>query len=153
MNSYEEKQIFKWRWRIFIPIAIFSLLPTLLLGEVRESLVALLIIGVVLLLTGLLLLAMKQIVRIDANGVSYKQSPFHRKFQHILWTDIQDWKVTKINAFSDFGGWGIRLTPKKKGYIMEGDYGLELKTSAKKLIVVSIKDKIMVEKTMKQYFK
>lgn len=153
MNFYEEKQIFKWRWRIFIPIAIFSLLPTLLLGEIRESLSALIIIGIVLLLTGILLLTMKQVIRVDANGVNYKQSPFHRKFQHISWGDIQDWKVTKMNAFSDFGGWGIRITPKKKGYIMEGAYGLELKTSAKKLIVVSIKDKIMVEKTINQYFK
>lgn len=138
---------------IFLPIAIFSLLPTLLIGEVQESILALTIVGGVLLLTGFLLLAMKQVIRIDADGVHYKQSPFHRKFQHLSWTDIQDWKVTKMNAFGDFGGWGIRITPKKKGYIMEGDYGLELKTSAKKLIVVSIKDKIAVEKGMNQYFK
>ena len=153
MNSYEEKQVFKWRWGMFIFVAISSLLPTLLIGEIRENQLALLIIGIVLLLTGLLLWAMKQIVRIDTNGVSYKQSPFHRKFQYIPWGDIKDWKVTKMNAFSDFGGWGIRMTGKKKGYIIEGEHGLELTTSAKKLIVLSIKDKIAVEKVMNQYFK
>ena len=83
---------------------------------------------------------MKQIIRIDKDGVSYKQSPFHRKFQHLPWGDIQDWKVTKMNAFSDFGGWGIRITSKKKGYIMEGEYGLELKTSANKLITNQIRE-------------
>ncbi len=153
MNFYEEKQIFKWRWMIFLPVAIFALLPTLLVGEVQESKLALIIVGIVLLLTGFLLLAMKQTIQIDADGIHYKQSPFHWKFHHFSWADIQDWKVTKINPLSEFGGWGIRITLKKKGYIMEGEYGLELKTAAKKLTVFSMKDKIATEKVMNQYFK
>ena len=150
MNTYEEKQVFKLRW-IFFPIALFSLLPVLLVADGKEGKVALLITGVVLLLTGWLLLSMKQVIRINEHGVSYKQGPFHRKFHQISWGDIQSWKVTKISPFGDFGGWGIRLTGKKKGYIIEGAYGLELVIKPKKIIVFSVKDKIGVEKAINQY--
>ncbi len=150
MNTYEEKQVFKLRW-IFFPIAIFSLIPVLLVADGKEGMIALMITGVVLLLSGWLLLSMKQVIRIDANGLSYKQGPFHRRFHQIPWSDIQDWKVVKMNPFSDFGGWGIRLTGKKKGYIIEGEYGLELQTSAKRIIVFSVKDKIGIEKAINQY--
>jgi len=152
METYEEKQVFKLWWT-FIPIAIFSLLPILLFAEEKESMPALIIAGIVLLVVGWLLLSMKQVIRINPNGVYYKQSPFHRKFQIIPWATIQDWKVIKINAFSDFGGWGIRITRKKKGYIMEGEYGLELQTAAKKLTVLSVKNKEAVEKVVLQHFK
>ena len=150
MTTYEEKQVFKLRW-IFFPIAFFSLLPVLLVADGKEGRVALLITGVVLLLTGWLLLSMKQVIRIDEHGVSYKQGPFHRKFHQITWGDIQNWEVTKISPFSDFGGWGIRLTGKKKGYIIDGAYGLELQTNAKKIIVLSIKDKIATENAINQH--
>lgn len=150
MNTYEEKQVFKLRW-IFFPIAIFSLIPVVLVADGKEGKIALMITGVVLLLTGWLLLSMKQMIRIDAEGVSYKQSPFHRKFHQIPWSDIQNWQVTKISPFRDFGGWGIRLTGKKKGYIIEGEYGLELQTSVKKIIVLSIKDKIATENAINQH--
>lgn len=150
MTTYEEKQVFKLRW-IFFPIALFSLLPVLLVTEGKEGRIALLITGIVLLLTGWLLLAMKQIVRFHPKGISYKQGPFHRKFHLIPHSEIRNWEIKKLNAFSEYGGWGIRLTTKKKGYIIEGDYSLELQTNAKKLIVFSIKDKIATEKAMLQY--
>lgn len=150
MNIYEEKQVFKLRW-IFFPIAIFSLLPVLLVADGKEGRIALLITGIVLLLTGWLLLSMKQVIRVNEQGISYKQGPFHRRFHQISWGDIQNWKVTKISPFSDFGGWGIRLTGKKKGYIIEGEHGLELQTNAKKIIVFSVKDKIGMENAINQY--
>lgn len=150
MNNYQETQIFQYRWAIFSFVAITALLPTLLMGAGEGRTNALLIILGILLLVGILLSSMKQVILIDSNGVSYKQSPFHRKFQVIPWADIQDWKVTKINALGDFGGWGIRITSKKKGYIMEGEYGLELQTGAKKLTVLSVKNKIAVTDAMKK---
>jgi len=36
-------------------------------------------------------------------------------------------------------------------FFIEGEYGLELKTSAKKIIVFSVKDKIGMEKAISQY--
>lgn len=69
----------------------------------------------------------------------------------IPWTDIQDCKVIKINAFSDFGGWSIRVTGKKEGDIMEGACGLSLKTKAKKLTFVSIIDNIAIKKVINQH--
>ena len=148
--AYEEKQVFQLNW-IFIPIAIFTIVPTLLLSKGPGMLIALLICGVTTLLVGFLLFSMRQTIRIDEQGVHYQQKPFHRKFYTIPWTDIQNWKVVKINAFGDFGGWGIRKTMKKNGYIIEGEFGLELKTSAKRLTVLSVKNKVATEQSMEAF--
>ena len=142
MNTYEERQIFKLRW-IFIPISLFTILPVLLLsnGSSREGLLALSISVGVLLLSGLLLFSMKQTIRIDEKGVHYQQRPFHRSFRSVPWSEIKEWKVEKISPLGDFGGWGIRINRKKMGYIIDGNYGLGLKTAAKKHTVLSIVNK------------
>lgn len=149
MGPYEEKQQFNGIW-VFMMIALFTL-PTLLITDREEFPIVLLVVGGTLLLTGLLLFFLKQTIRIDKEGVHFKQTPIHRTYRTIKWADIQSWKVNKISALSDFGGWGYRLTSKKTGYIIAGDYGLELKTDAKRLTVLSIKNKEEVEQAMEKY--
>lgn len=149
MMPYEEKQQFNGIW-VFILIALFTL-PTLFFTGAEEMPIVLLVIGGTLLLTGLLLFFLRQTIRIDKEGVHFKQSPIHRTFRTIKWADIQSWKVYKISPLSDFGGWGYRLTAKRTGYIIAGDYGLELKTDAKRLTVISIKHKAEVEQAMEKF--
>ncbi len=148
IGPYEEKQRFKGLWLI-IPIAIFTL-PTLLLAK-DGGLVTLLIGIGVPLLTGLLLFSLRQTIRIDKEGVHFKQTPIHRTYRTIKWADIQSWQVYKISPLGDFGGWGYRLTSKKTGYIIAGDYGLELKTDAKRLTVLSVKEKEEVQQAMEKF--
>lgn len=150
MENYKEKQSTKLSWLI-VPIAIMTLVPTLAFADSENGMIGVVIAGVTLLLIGGLLLSLGQTVQVDKIGIHFKQTPIHRTFRTVKWTEIKAWKVTKLNALSDFGGWGYRLTPSKVGYIIEGKYGLELKTKAKKLTVLSVKNKEEVERAM-EYF-
>lgn len=153
INMYEEKQKLKWAQPIFWGITLMTLLPILVFYEKQDGWIVWLVVGGTLLFTGGLLFSMKQTVRIDEGGIHFKQTPLLNKFKTMPWTTIQNWELRKINALTDFGGWGIRYTGSKTGYIMEGDYGLELGTGAKKKTVLSIKNRGEVERLMQQYTK
>lgn len=148
---YEEKQTFKWSQPLFWGITLMTLLPLLIFYKKEDGLLALAIVGVVLLLTGLLFFSMKQTIRIDEEGVHFKQRPLINNFKSYPWSTIQNWELLKISPIKDFGGWGIRYTGSKTGYIMEGDFGLELIIGKKKKIVLSVKNRAEVERMMKKY--
>ncbi len=150
---YEEKQTFKWSQALFWGITLMTLLPLLIFYKKEDGLLALTIVGIVLLLTGGLFFSMKQTIRIDEQGVHFKQRPLINNFKIFPWSTIQSWELSKINPIKDFGGWGIRYTGSKTGYIMEGDYGLELTIGTKKKIVLSVKNRVEVERMMKKYSK
>jgi len=116
METYEEKQVFKLWWT-FIPIAIFSLLPILLFAEEKESMPALIIAGIVLLVVGWLLLSMKQVIRINPNGVYYKQSPFHRSLKSMLLV------ILVVGVFV--------LPVRKRGILWKGNMGWSYKQPLK----------------------
>lgn len=152
VNYYEEKQQFKANY-IFLLLIPSMLLPMILLAKEDRWLLGLGIVVGTLVLTGGLFYLMQQTIRIDANGIHFKQLMIHRKYRTIAWTDIKDWKITKMNALGDFGGWGYRVTGKKWGYIIEGDFGLELETDAKKITVLSIKNRVEAERYIASFYK
>ena len=128
-----------------IPITMVSLIPAIAASKGEGLLLILAIVLPILFITGGLLFSMQQTIRIDEKGVHYKQRPFHRTFRTIPWSDIQDWKLNRLDALGEVGGWGIRRTRKKNGYIIEGNYCLELKIDQKKAIVFSIKNSLFVQ--------
>ena len=148
---YEENQTFKWSQQLFWGITLMTFLPLLIFYKKEDGLLALAIVGFVLLLTGGLFFSMKQTIRIDEQGVHLKQRPLINNFKSYPWSTIQNWELLKISPIKDFGGWGIRYTGSKTGYIMEGDYGLELDIGKKKKIVLSVKNRAEVERMMKKY--
>lgn len=79
-------------------------------------------------------------VKVDQAGVHFKYVPFHFSEQLIPWSDIQEIKVTSVNAIGDFGGVGIRyrFTPKKKGFIMNSGPAIEVLKNDGRVIVVTI---------------
>jgi hypothetical protein len=57
-------------------------------------------------------------LRIDQHGVAIRFRPFHIQDKVILPSEIVPWRVRPLNAFWEFGGWGIRWGWKKKwGYV------------------------------------
>lgn len=148
---YEEQQTFKWALPLFLAIALMTALPILFYYEKEDGILALVIVGAVILFTGGLFFSMKQTIQIDEQGVHYKQSPLINSFKTIPWETIQNWEVKEISALKDFGGWGIRYTGSKTGYIMQGDFGLELNTGKKRRIVLSVMNRGEVERAMKKY--
>ncbi|MEM1124655.1 MAG: hypothetical protein AAGJ18_29720 [Bacteroidota bacterium] len=145
MTTYEEKQSLKIMGLI-IPIALFTLaVPIALMLKNGEGWLGLAISIGTLLASALLLYNMRQTIRLDEMGIHYKQTIIHRTFRTIPWTTIKNWQIKKLNALGDYGGWGYRTTGKKKGYIIEGNYCLELDIGKQKLIGLSVKNKVNVE--------
>jgi len=148
---YEEQQTFKWALPLFLGIALMTALPILFYYKKEDGILALVILGGVLLFTGGLFFSMKQTIRIDEQGIHYKQVPLINSFKTIPWEIIQNWELKEISPLKDFGGWGIRYTGSKTGYIMRGDFGLELNTGKKKRIVLSVMNRVEVEQLIRKY--
>jgi hypothetical protein len=60
-----------------------------------------------LLLT--LLLGARLRISIDEEAISYRFLPFHFKWHHIPWREIEAVYVRKYRPIYEFGGWGLRI--------------------------------------------
>lgn len=76
-------------------------------------------IGVPLLFWSLTL-----ITQVRADGVYVRMTPIHRKFQVILFTDLQTYAVHNYHPLREFGGWGIRYDRTGKAYTVSGHRGI-----------------------------
>lgn len=80
-------------------------------------------------------------LRIDEHGVAIRFRPFHLQDKVIRPSEIVSWRVRPLNAFWEFGGWGIRWGWKKKwGYVWDGKHAVELKLRDGRTIVCSVLD-------------
>ncbi|WP_456376325.1 hypothetical protein [Lutibacter sp.] len=104
--------------------------------------------GVILVLLVILLFAnLKLKTRIDENGISYKFYPFHKSYKIISWNTISNSYIRNYDAISEYGGWGIKFSfRKKKGksFTTKGNIGLqiELKNGSKILIGTQKKEEL-----------
>jgi hypothetical protein len=63
---------------------------------------------------------------ITLEGIKVKYFPFHRSFRTYKWEEIAKASVRKYNPFMEFGGRGMRMRRRKRGYMMSGNRCLEL---------------------------
>jgi hypothetical protein len=80
--------------------------------------------------------------KIEISATELKYSLFPLVFNRTTkWDDVKTVELIKLNAFSDFLGWGLRYSMKYGwGYILEGDYGLFITTKSEKKVTFSIKN-------------
>ncbi|CAA0236276.1 hypothetical protein [Tenacibaculum maritimum] len=101
------------------------------------------IIGIIVI--GIILAFTKLTLEISKDKIQYRFSPFPTRT--IKWSEIDTYSIIKLSALSDFLGWGVRYSKKYgKGYIIETDYALFLKTKKGKKITISIQNKELLEK-------
>ncbi|MBM7615756.1 DUF6141 family protein [Alkaliphilus hydrothermalis] len=60
------------------------------------------------------------------DGIYYKFSPMHIKWQRISFEEIEGCEVKKYRPFREYGGYGIRYTLKGKAYNVSGVMGIQL---------------------------
>ena len=83
----------------------------------------------------------KQIVTVTAELVQVKQRGIMPKAKVYRLTDIENVKVRKLDAFGEFGGWGVRYGfGKKWGYVLDGKSAIELQLKNGKKAVISVVD-------------
>ncbi|PUU70167.1 hypothetical protein DBB36_10080 [Flavobacterium sp. WLB] len=79
---------------------------------------------------------------INAELLQYKLTPFHFSYKKIMWKDVEAIKISKIDALSDFLGWGVRYSRKYGwSYIFNSNDIIFLKLKSGKKITFTIKNK------------
>lgn len=73
---------------------------------------------------------------IDDRGIRYRFFPFHLRFRHVGWNELESVEVITYKPIRDYGGWGIRNGKAGKAYNISGDKGLQLVfTNRKRLLI------------------
>lgn len=83
----------------------------------------------------------RQEVVIDDQGVSVQQKGLMLNPKVLPWEDIVSVAFRPVNAFGEFGGWGIRYGNSGRwGYILDGNYAIDLTLRSGKPRVITIVD-------------
>ena len=115
--------------------------------------VVFMLLMVVVLPTGLVrwLNLVRQEVLIDDHGVSVQQKGLMPSAKVFPWDDIVSVTFRPVNAFGEFGGWGIRYGYGSKwGYILDGTHALELTLHSGKPRVITIVDSEGARATLRE---
>lgn len=82
-----------------------------------------------------------QTVTITDDTITVYQRGVHFRPKVIQRSDVERMSIRKLDAFGEFGGWGIRYGFNKKwGYVWGGKHALDLQMKDGKRIVISIVD-------------
>ncbi len=73
---------------------------------------------------------------IDDRGIRYRFFPFHLKFRHIGWDEMESLEVITYKPVREYGGWGIRYGKAGKAYNASGDKGLQLVFKNRKRLLI-----------------
>lgn len=152
MRIFKEQQRFNQLWLILlmlisllVPIAL--IIGTYIKNPDQFTALEFTLIIVTTLLAPCIIFIFKLTTRIDEEGIQYKFFPFHLKFKHIKWNEIDKAYIRKYDALTEYGGWGIKggkFLKKDKGTAVNvsGDIGiqLELKSGKKLLIGTQLKN-------------
>ena len=131
-------------------LIILSATIVIMLQSENNPIVYIPLIGSFFLIVGLYRY-MKLIITINKEGIFYQYRPFHFSAKKIDWTDVKEYQIIEINPMKDFGGFGIKYTANKKGYIINKGPALEIIKANDKTIVVNISDKEDVEKAIANF--
>ncbi len=139
-NIYKERQKFKQKWiSISLNIICFISIVISILIYINTKGTLTLIALVPLISAGVLYFLFKKmelVLIIDDKKINYRFYPIHGKNKEIRKSDIQEIRVDTYDPISDYGGWGIRFGSKGKAYTVSGNYGIKIKLSNNKNILI-----------------
>ena len=96
----------------------------------------------ILLPVTLILSLSKMTVILNTKVFKYKLFPLHLNYKAFEWKEIKQIQISKIDALSDFAGWGLRYSKKYGwGYIFSSNDVILLTFKNDKKITITIKDK------------
>lgn len=129
MEPFKETQNFlKHWWILMIPVFLMMgvIAATGLMAKPDVSYESYFITPAVLILVLFLFARLTLHTRIDANGVTWRYTPFISE-KTIAWSEVEHAEVTRYNPLIEYGGWGIRRGWRKKQAVnVWGNSGLLL---------------------------
>ncbi|MFI6348869.1 DUF1648 domain-containing protein [Streptomyces sp. NPDC050560] len=97
--------------------------------------------GVLPLLLGLVCLAFAAIrVTVDRRGVTVASTVLPRPRLVVPLAGIRDASSVRIGAMTDFGGWGYRIRPNRRGVVLRSGEALSVRTVRGREYVVTVDD-------------
>ena len=109
---------------------------------------------IIILLVALLFLFLKLKTRIDEFGIHYHFFPFQLKHKTISWDLIANCYVRKYEAFTEYGGWGMKFSFfKKRGKCVttKGNIGLQLELKNGKKLLIGTQRKNEIQSALETY--
>ena len=121
-------------------IFLLALCLNLYLNEARFNLMSVILInGVVIAFIASLLSYTRMITQIRTDGIYVRFPPFQSSFVCYSWENILDVYIRNYDALSEYGGWGIKFTAMGKGYVLPGNWGIQLVLKNKTRVLISTK--------------
>ena len=77
------------------------------------------------------------VTQIREDGIYVRYPPFQPSFSRYSWDDIIELYLRKFDPVSEYKGWGIKIGPEGRGYIVSGDTGLQISLRDHSKVLVS----------------
>ena len=146
-SYFSEVQYYKTAWIWLIPLLVESILFAIMIVNydalsikkfsLEDLYIMLGIFSIMFLGLYFLFKYMYIAVVIDKRGVGFKAPPFIRDYKFIDKSEILYYKVRNYNYIKEIGSRGYKPNANKSkvGLTMEGDIGLEIKTTTNKTFI------------------
>ncbi len=108
----------------------------------------------VILAVAILFVYLKLKTRIDEKGIQYQYKPLHFSYRLITWKSISKCYIRNYNGISEYGGWGIKFSfRKKKGksFTTKGNIGLQIELKNGSKILIGTQKKEELQRVLKTY--
>ena len=150
---FEEEQRIKPLWIILISLPLVLIL--FFSGGKKEnpSMSDYLIPAITFILISVLLMLIKLKTRIDEEGIHVQFFPFHLSTKTFPWNDIYSAQATTYNPIGDYGGWGYRVSFRKKGkaFTISGNLGIKIVTGDGKIRMIGTKKADEANRIIQQF--
>jgi len=108
----------------------------------------------IILLVSLLFTNLNLKTRIDEKGIYYQYKPLHFSFRLVTWERISKCYIRNYDGISEYGGWGIKFSfRKKKGkaFTTKGTIGLQIELKNGKKILIGTQKKDELQRVLNTY--
>ena len=145
----EEQRFNQWWFRLLMLIASIITIGSIIMAypELKPDTTAFGAITLAgtfaLIIIFTLLFWVKLETKIDEYGIQYRFWPIHLKSKMISWMEIASCSVERYRPIADFGGWGFRISFRKKGVALstQGNIGIQIVfKNGKKLLIGTQKE-------------
>ena len=92
----------------------------------------------------------KLIMQIRTDGVYVRFPPWQPFFSKYYWTNISDIYIRDYEAMKEFFGWGLRIQPRRMGYIVAGNTGLEIILINGRKVLITTQQPEQVNEVLRQ---
>jgi len=139
---FKESQTYFGTWIMYV--IILTELPILILlivlyatsNDKQEMVIALGIVLGTMLLVFILILHLKLETKIDDKSISFRYTPFIRKWRHFQKEAVKSCEVIKYSPLVNYGGWGFKVNITSKAYFVLGNTGILLDVGETKKILI-----------------